>query len=318
MPSLSVLISTVRFQTLPHTVQSLLGQTFSDWELLVADQSGTAEIGDYLRAQNDPRIRHLPQQQRGLSHGRNAGIRAAAADILVFTDDDCEAAPEWLAAIHALFAADKTDLLFGPVVAPPSYRPGAEFCPAYPVPVASYYSWDSVARDIGTGIGANMSLHRRVVEKLGAFDPVLGAGSAQIPSAEETDYVLRALAHGLRVYSAPLPPIVHTYGVRPGAQGKELERRGNFGVGAVQEKMLRGPYREAARPHLDRLYHYLRRQVILNLLRGRRRQLGIVRLRALRQGRAYVRRHFTVSSDALLVPKSGGPALTAAHTNLPV
>ncbi len=305
MPGISVIVSTVRFQTLPDTVQSVLAQTYQDWELILVDQSRAPETGDYLESLRDSRIRHLPQEVRGLSNGRNAGLHAASAEILAFTDDDCEAAPDWLAAIHDLFAQEKPDLLFGPLVPPPTYQPGIEFCPTYPVPKMEVYSWEAVARDIGTGLGANMILNRQAVRELGEFDPALGAGAPQIPSAEETDYVLRALAYHRRVVSAPIPPIRHTHGVRPGAQGKQLEQTGNFGVGAVHEKQLMAPYGSAARPYIHRLYAYLRRQILLNLLRGRRRQLGINRLLALQRGRAFVRRDFRLDSHLFLVDARG-------------
>jgi glycosyltransferase involved in cell wall biosynthesis len=317
MPGISVIVSTVRFQTLPHTVQSVREQTFADWELIVIDQSHSPETRNYLTSLGDPRIQHVPQEIRGLSNGRNAGIRASSADILAFTDDDCEAEPGWLAAIQDRFREQATDILFGPLVPPPTYRPGAEFCPTYPVSQPEVYTWEALARDIGTGLGANMTLRRRAVDALGAFDPVLGAGSPQIPSAEETDYVLRALAQERRILSYPIPPIRHTYGVRPGAEGKRLEQIGNFGVGAVHQKQLLSSYGAAARPYVHQLYRTLYRHVLSNLLRGRRRQLGINRLRALLKGREYVRRHFQVDAHSLLIPTPSSTIASPARPGPP-
>jgi glycosyltransferase involved in cell wall biosynthesis len=318
MPKISVIVCTIRPNTLPHAVQSIRAQTYSDWELLVVDQSGASDTADYLESLRDPRIKHVAQEVRGASNARNGGIHAASTDLLAYMDDDCEAEPDWLAEIWDLMQHQEVDILCGPLVPPPTYRPGLEFCPAYPVPQMEVYTWDAVARDIGTGLSANMVLRRSTVETLGTFDTVLGAGSTRIPSGEETDYVLRALAHGLRVISAPTPPVHHTFGVRPGAEGKRLEDVGNFGVGAVHAKQLLAPYGAVARPYLDQLYRYLRRHVLVNVLRGRRRHLGIRRLQALLKGRAYVRHHFQVDTNALLVSRSLQACVSAQKSGTPI
>lgn len=309
MTSVSIIVCTVRAATLPDTVRSLLLQDFEDWELVVADQSQGREIGDYLSSVGDTRIRHLPLRSRGLSRARNAGIAAADSGLLVFTDDDCEAPPGWLSDIHALFADDETDLLFGPVIPPADYDPSRDFCPSDLIPAKLPWTWDVLKHDMGNGIGANMSLRKTVVDKIGLFDPMLGAGSDNLPSGEETDYAIRALAHDVRVMRAPIAPILHKYGTRPGSEGKRLEMVGNFCVGAVHQKQMMAPYGSKASPHLKQLYRFLCGQVIINLLRGRRRSLGINRLRALFAGRTYAKRNLAVKSDLMLTLRSPDSAL---------
>lgn len=44
---------------------------------------------------------HLAREGRGFGHARNAGVRAARGEILVFVDDDCEMEPGWLEALIA-------------------------------------------------------------------------------------------------------------------------------------------------------------------------------------------------------------------------
>jgi glycosyltransferase involved in cell wall biosynthesis len=81
---------------LPAAVESVLRQTFSDWELLVVDdgsEDGTAKIAQEF-AGTDPRVRCLRHsQRRGAQAARNSGIRAAQGQWIAFLDSD----DRWLA-----------------------------------------------------------------------------------------------------------------------------------------------------------------------------------------------------------------------------
>jgi len=302
---ISVLVCSIRVQTLPCTIESLLRQTHSDWELIVADQSQTEEIADYLGTLNNPRIIHLPLDFRGKSRALNAAVEASSGHILAITDDDCEASADWLADIERTFQTEEADILFGPVVAPPGWTRAQGACPTCLISDKHLVTWSDVALGRGNGgIGANMSLRREAIKTLGPFDPLLGPGSPFMPVGEDTDYIYRALSHGLRLLCAPIAPIHHTHGVRPGEQGENLRNLNLIGLGALHEKQILGPYRHIARPYIAALYRLFRREVLANLARGRMRHLGIKRLRLMWRGRTFIRRNFTVNENALLVPIS--------------
>ena len=75
------------------------------FELLVVDNNSTdatPEVVARARARDD-RVRYLRETKQGVSHARNAGIAAARAPILAFTDDDVRVGPGWLAAIARAF-----------------------------------------------------------------------------------------------------------------------------------------------------------------------------------------------------------------------
>lgn len=81
--------NTARF--LSATVESVLGQTFQDWELLVADDNSTDNSLDILNqyAAREPRIRVLALgQHHGPAGARNAAITAARGSYLAFLDSD--------------------------------------------------------------------------------------------------------------------------------------------------------------------------------------------------------------------------------------
>ena len=77
-------------QYLNTCVQSVLAQTFTDFELILVDDGSKDTSGalcDEL-AQSDARIRVIHQENQGLSGARNTGINAATGEYLLFLDSD--------------------------------------------------------------------------------------------------------------------------------------------------------------------------------------------------------------------------------------
>lgn len=86
-----------RSQALRPTIDSVLAQTFTDWELLVVDDGSTDDTGDVVRSCTDPRIRYLRQANAGHSAARNLGLEHARGELLAFLDHDDRWLPEKLA-----------------------------------------------------------------------------------------------------------------------------------------------------------------------------------------------------------------------------
>ena len=94
MPSISVILPTFnRERTLARAVQSVLQQTFADFELIVVDDASTDGTPALMERMADPRLRYLRlPKNRGAAGARNAGIAAATAEWIAFQDSD----DEWL------------------------------------------------------------------------------------------------------------------------------------------------------------------------------------------------------------------------------
>lgn len=91
MPQISVVIICYNYERYVGTaIESVLAQTFADFELLVVDDGSTdgspATIQSY--AARDPRVRHVRRDNGGLSAARNTGIRASVAPWVAFLDCD--------------------------------------------------------------------------------------------------------------------------------------------------------------------------------------------------------------------------------------
>lgn len=101
---LSVVIPTYnRLETLRVVLPSLLAQTLAHdaYEIVVADSRSTDGTAEYLAGVADgagaSRVRYLPGDYNGRASARNAGIAAARAPLVLFTDADIIASPDLLA-----------------------------------------------------------------------------------------------------------------------------------------------------------------------------------------------------------------------------
>lgn len=118
MPEISVVIPTYnRLETLAEVIPTLLAQNLpaSDFELLVCDSNsndGTAEFLARVHADH-PNVRHLPGTYTGRAMARNAGIDAAAGEVVLFNDSDILASPDLLSRHLSHHRAEKNVAVVG-------------------------------------------------------------------------------------------------------------------------------------------------------------------------------------------------------------
>ncbi len=88
-PKVSVIVPTVnRPKMLKNAVQSILGQTFQDFEIIVVNDAGE-NVGSIIQSFNDRRIQYISHlQNKGLAATRNTGIRNAKGKYIAYLDDD--------------------------------------------------------------------------------------------------------------------------------------------------------------------------------------------------------------------------------------
>ena len=98
MPKVSVIILTYnRSALLRRAVQSVLNQTFGDFEVIVVDDASVDDTKDVIKDMTDKRIRYLPHEQNmGEGRARNTGVANAQGEYIAFLDDDDEWLPEKL------------------------------------------------------------------------------------------------------------------------------------------------------------------------------------------------------------------------------
>lgn len=86
-----------------HTLQSVLNQTFQDFEIVIVDDGSTDGSVAEVKKFTDPRIRLICQKNAGVSAARNRGIEEAKSDLIAFLDADDEWKPEYLTTQYHLY-----------------------------------------------------------------------------------------------------------------------------------------------------------------------------------------------------------------------
>jgi GT2 family glycosyltransferase len=194
----------------------LAKQKYPRFEVVVVDNAPTS---DALRkvvegaAEGGAEFRYCVEQRPGLSWARNAGIAAAASDIIAFLDDDEEPDEYWLAGIADGFAGGEKVGCVSGIVLPArldnavenlfeeigGHSKGRGFVkerfdksgpqsPLWPLPPF--------------GVGANMAFRRAALDRIGGFDVALGAGTPT-GGGEDTLAITLVMLHGYEVVYEP-------------------------------------------------------------------------------------------------------------------
>ena len=89
-PCVSVIVTTnKRVKLLAETLNSVLSQTYADFELIVVDNMSEDGTREYVTGITDPRVRHFRNPNFGIiAANRNFGIRQARGKYIAFCDDD--------------------------------------------------------------------------------------------------------------------------------------------------------------------------------------------------------------------------------------
>lgn len=170
IPFFSVVIPIYnRAAVLETALNSVLGQTFQDFEIVVVDDGSSDDPAGIVARIGDPRIRLLRQENQGGATARNTGIDAAIGRFIAFLDSDDMFLPHHLLAMHGLlkgttntagYARILVDRGGGRVILKPprAIRPGEHmatylFCDRGFVPTISLVVESRMAKKVKYAIG---------------------------------------------------------------------------------------------------------------------------------------------------------------------
>jgi glycosyltransferase involved in cell wall biosynthesis len=253
-----------RTEEIERLLSSLAAQTHRDFELIVVDQNEDDRLLEPFLAPYRMKfpILHL-RSEKGVCRARNAGLERVTGEVIGFPDDDCWYPPDLLERV-AGFLIDRRDLdgitVRSVLVPEIDERPTRVGAGRFDEEAGLLNKTNMWVR----AVAYTLFLRRSVVEAIGGFDESLGVG-AGTPwgSAEDTDYSLRAVEAGFKIYYSPEVFVYH----RPPPEDHPalIDRAYRYGAGMGRV------WRKHDYP-LWFVAYYLLRPVggaILSLLRGR-------------------------------------------------
>ena len=113
-PKISVIIPIYNVEKyLRRCLDSMLSQTFTDWQAICVNDGSPDNCGEILSeyAGRDGRFKIVNKENGGLSDARNAGMRVADGDFILFLDSDDFIHPQTLEIAYFLATRDGTDIV---------------------------------------------------------------------------------------------------------------------------------------------------------------------------------------------------------------
>ena len=105
-----------RARQLRSAVQSVLAQSFQDFEVIVVDDGSTDSPYEVLSALSDPRIHFFGERHQGGNEARNTGIARSRGLFIAFLDSDDQFLPEHLAEMHRVLRGTEKTVAYSPVI----------------------------------------------------------------------------------------------------------------------------------------------------------------------------------------------------------
>ncbi len=234
-PTISLIVATRnRRKELENFLAHLEQQTYRDFEIVVVDQSDESGVEKLLQRHPFPHS-YIRSGERGLARGRNLGMPLAQGSILSFPDDDCWYPPDLLQAVVRWFDEhSEIDMLSAVECNPqgepmvPKDPPPAGLCSDQPIGFVP-------ERSVWMVQSSMLFLRRKVRDAVGSMNEEIGVGAGtKFESGEETDYFLRGMRAGFKLWFEPSLQVFHP-------ELRELQRvqRTNYPYAVGQGYLLR-------------------------------------------------------------------------------
>ena len=234
----SLIIGTLnRADTLGSCLESLLKQSFTDYEIIIIDQSNddlTEKLVDSLHSE---KIIYKRVSFKGLSKARNEGLKYARGDFLCLIDDDAYYNEDYLSnALRTLTEGkDKKTIVSGYIFDTVNKRDFAKYDHT-----RNNLSLNTI-QIIRTCPSAALIIPIQVMVECGAFDEKLGVG-AEYGAGEETDLLLRAIQRDYHVIYSESVKLKHPYPIPEKSTSTDNSNNKMWyyykGIGALYKKHL--------------------------------------------------------------------------------
>lgn len=186
----SVILPTYnRSKRVQNAINSVLQQTYTNWELLVIDDCSTDDTAEVVSAYNDDRIKYVRLEKNGgVSNARNEGIKMAAGAYITFIDSDDEFLPTKIEKQYTWMKSSTDPLLKIVTCGRIDYRNEQPYLRFIPKEFPDTYR-RLLGRKKGIGAGTPFLMVKADIFKTGDF-----FFDVSFPAMEDWDFVLKITA----------------------------------------------------------------------------------------------------------------------------
>lgn len=186
MPFFSIVIPLYNKQHfVGQTLQSVLSQTFADFEIIIINDGSTDNSETAVKQFDDVRIQYYLRENKGVSAARNIGITMAKGNFIAFLDADDYWYPDFLQTMHRNIMRFPEQRVFSCAI---EIETAKNIIPAeyaiersHPVVVVDFFKASGIESVIST---STTVFHKSVFDRSGVFD-------TQMKSGEDTDLWIR-------------------------------------------------------------------------------------------------------------------------------
>ena len=204
-PTVSVIIPTYnRAHLVGRAIQSVLNQTYQDFELIIIDDSSTDNTEDIIKEfqKKDERIKYIRHDKnKGGSAARNTGIKVAKGEYIAFLDCDDEWLPEKLEKQIKTMKDLPFDVWGGIYCG--FYYVGSKKYRAVKAFKKGILQKEILNQEVDIGAGSTALLTRNAISKIGLFDE-------SFERHQDLEYLIRFF-HYYKLYNIE-EPLVKIYG----------------------------------------------------------------------------------------------------------
>jgi glycosyltransferase involved in cell wall biosynthesis len=213
MPKVSVVIPAYNAMTyLPKTLDSVLQQTCTDFEVLIVNDGSTDEIAAWFTTVTDDRVRLISQANQGLPGARNTGIREAQGGYIAFLDADDLWEPTKLEKqVQCLDAKPAVGLVYAWTLLIDRHGNSTGTVTAAQV---EGNVWEKLLLGDVVGSGSNAMVRSSCFDRVGLFDP-------ELTSIEDCDMWVRIAAE---YQFAVIKEVLVRYRQHPSGMSRNYDR----------------------------------------------------------------------------------------------
>ncbi len=208
-----------RSRSLARALASVADSIMPDdvtWEVLVIDNNSSDTTRAVVQAIEEryPGIfRYIFEAKPGKSNALNRALRETDADVLAFMDDDVRVEPDWLCKLTRIFADPRYSGSGGRIL------PESGFVPPEWLEITGRYALAPIAMfDLGPEpgelteppFGTNMAFRAEMFARYGDFRPDLGPQPGSEIRSEDTEFGMRLVQGGERLWYEPAAVVHHT------------------------------------------------------------------------------------------------------------